>query len=384
MADKPSTRILGIDVLRGVAVLLMIEQHLGVWLWQGPAKGETVANYPGLLTFNALGGGAAPLFVSLAGMGSAMLLHKPGAKDLDLTIIRRGLVLMGFGYLLSFITPSWFTWRSWFVLHLMGAGMIMTPALRRMPTWSLYALALAVLTITPFFQEFLQTPSLSNQRMAAWAVAPKGDSPGVVIEGGHLRMALIEGHFPIFPWLAFFIVGFGTGRHLSGHTSKGEPPKLRYLLTTGAIALGLGGLLAALHYGLHIADDGVLLRATKVNVPFYPSSPSFILLLIGAIHLASSGTIALERKLQRGESKVRLTSSHPLVTLGRASLTLLLFHVWFFREISRPLGWWRSLTPAQTGAIMGGFCVLSIVLSWLWQKAQYRFGAEWLLRKLAP
>ena len=51
-------RLLGLDALRGVAVFLMIEQHLGVWLWRGPGPGESMAkDYLGLLIFNALGGG---------------------------------------------------------------------------------------------------------------------------------------------------------------------------------------------------------------------------------------------------------------------------------------------------------------------------------------
>ena len=62
-------RLLALDALRGIAVFLMIEQHMGVWLWQGPGRGEVRLDYPLLVGFNALGGMAAPLFVSLAGGG---------------------------------------------------------------------------------------------------------------------------------------------------------------------------------------------------------------------------------------------------------------------------------------------------------------------------
>src|SRR5690606_20795062 len=121
MSEAPRKRLLGLDALRGIAVFLMIEQHLGVWLWRGPGPGGRMADYPGLLVFNALGGGAAPAFVTLAGIGASLLASKRERPDRTLAL--RGIAILGFGYLLSALTPSWFSWQSWFVLHLMGLGM---------------------------------------------------------------------------------------------------------------------------------------------------------------------------------------------------------------------------------------------------------------------
>ena len=80
-----SQRNLGMDALRGLAVLLMIEQHVGIWLWKGALPGESSWDYPFLLAFNALGGGAAPLFIALAGMGSSIFVYRRLAalKDPD-------------------------------------------------------------------------------------------------------------------------------------------------------------------------------------------------------------------------------------------------------------------------------------------------------------
>ena len=65
--DPPKNRLYGLDAMRGLAVLLMIEQHLGVWLWKGPARGMRHMDYPILAGFNALGGGAPPRWVTRAG-----------------------------------------------------------------------------------------------------------------------------------------------------------------------------------------------------------------------------------------------------------------------------------------------------------------------------
>lgn len=119
-----------LDAMRGVAVLLMIEQHVGVWLWRGPDPGTIRADYPFLVAFNAIGGYGAPLFIGLAGLGSALMCaaNKP---NVDQVLVRRGVALMGFGLLLNLITPSWFSWGSWFALHLMGFSMALAPLWRR-------------------------------------------------------------------------------------------------------------------------------------------------------------------------------------------------------------------------------------------------------------
>ena len=101
-------------------MFLMIEQHVGIWVWEGPAPGMKQLDYPLLVGFNALGGMAAPLFVTLAGCGSAMFVAAK-RPNTDQTLVRRGLVLMGFGLALNLTMqglgmvidendPGWFSW----------------------------------------------------------------------------------------------------------------------------------------------------------------------------------------------------------------------------------------------------------------------------------
>ena len=70
------------------------------------------------------------------------------------------------------------------------------------------------------------------------------------------------------------------------------------------------------------------------------------------------------------------------MTLGRASLTLLIAHVVLFREISRPLGAWQAFGRGASLAIIAGWIVLCALLARAWQRGGYRFGAEWLLRRV--
>ncbi|EDM75502.1 hypothetical protein PPSIR1_31513 [Plesiocystis pacifica SIR-1] len=391
-ASKPSKRLLGLDALRGVAVFLMIEQHLGVWLWEGPAVGETMAHYPGLLVFNALGGGAAPAFVTLAGIGSSLLARKreQRGESPDLTLVLRGLALLGFGYLLSALTPSWFSARSWFVLHLMGVGMLTTPLWRRLPTPALLAAALAILGSAGALQAHFDVPlRLDNPYMS-------GRSPLSPDAWAGLRIATLEGQFPIFPWLSFFLAGLACGRWVLVDAEPREQAKeLRKIAALGGGAIGLGLVGVALRYSVAAGavKTTALARSVALTVPFFPASPTLAALLLGLVLLGIWALMAWDRWRPLGEN-------HPLVTLGRASLTLLIVHVWLFRELTRVDGWWQEhvgafawlsqwthawhqLSVNQGFAVIGVFVVFAVFASRAWQTVDYRYGAEWLLRKVA-
>jgi peptidoglycan/LPS O-acetylase OafA/YrhL len=82
------------------------------------------------------------------------------------------------------------------------------------------------------------------------------------------------------------------------------------------------------------------------------------------------------------ERRWPMASTHPLVALGRASLTIFILHVPLFRELTRPFGYWRGLSATATLATIGTFAALSIVVAMAWRRVDYRWGAEWVLRKV--
>lgn len=353
--EKPR-RLFALDALRGIAVFLMIEQHVGIWLWQGPGPGEHQLDYPVLVGFNALGGMAAPLFVSLAGVGSALFVAA-GRPHTDVTLVRRGLVLMLFGLALNFMTPSWFSWGSWFVLHMMGFAMALAPAWRRMPTPVLLLGCACVLVSTVAVQLWLHTPiPLHNPRMR-----------DIGLPGGPLRLALAEGQFPILPWLTFYLAGFCAGRFI-----KAKRFGSIALMGVGFAVVGGGGHLL-LMAGI---TNRWIQRGFELHLGFYPASVAIVGLLLG-------GALLLIAFVAWLETRRPIAESHPLVTLGRISLTLLMLHVVLFREWSRPIHWWRNLSSNVTLAVIFGFVIVAVLASRPWQRVGYRFGAEWLLRKIA-
>lgn len=365
-APKPASRpgrLLAVDALRGIAVLLMIEQHLGVWLWEVPA-GHKVWDFPGLVAVNALGGGAAPAFITVAGVGAALFL--PGRARPDRAMFLRGLIVMGFGLLLNLLAPNWFSWRSWFVLHLMGFGMATTPIWRRLSSRALLAVTAAILVVTPLLLAALDTPGyLSGRRMAGYT----GEFGGPLLPGAFWRLAFAEGQFPIFPWLSFYLAGLVAGRAVAA----GEQAPIVRL---GLVSLGIGGVgLAAFALGVPGIVD--LPRYFKFNVPFFPATPAFILAVGGLVLLTLAAFIAFERRYP-------MSPRGPLVVLGRASLTLLLSHVVLFREGGMAFGFWKHFTAGQTLGILAAVFIVAVVVCRAWQRRGYAYGAEWLLRRLTP
>lgn len=356
-------RLLSLDALRGIAVVLMMEQHLGVWLWAADPLRSPIAQAPVLMALNGLGGLAAPTFITLAGAGTA-LLSRERAGDLDLTLARRGLCVFGFGVLLNLLTPSWFSAGSWFVLHLMGLGIATTPLWRRLPTAGLLAGQALLLLAAPFVQHWLSTPEvLFNDRMR------RLDLPG-----GALRIAFAEGQFPIVPWLGLFLGGIAVGRWLRDGRRDLLARLCAALLTSGLVLAALG-VLSHRVPALAFLRAAPWWRLVQIRLGFYPGNPSILLLLQSGTLLLLLGGLALER---RGH----LSRGGPLVGLGRASLTLLLVHVVAFRELSRPLGAWQAFSPGVSLAIIAVWIALCAVATRAWQRIDYRYGAEWLLRKV--
>lgn len=358
-------RLLSLDALRGVAVILMMEQHLGVWLWQveDPMR-SALAQAPGYMALNGLGGLAAPTFITLAGAGTSLLVASRPNLPVDGILVRRGLALLGFGYLLNLLTPSWFSPGSWFVLHLMGFAIATAPLWRRLSDRTLLAGEAVLLLVTVAAQQWLRTPVLlDNPRMR-----------DLDLPGGALRLALAEGQFPILPWLGLFLTGMVVGRWLLADQQHRVLTLARACLLLGLALVGLD--YAAGHVpALAFLHEAPWRRLVHVRTSFYPASPGIVLLLQSGVLLLLGAALSVERRRELDPRGV-------LVTLGRASLTLLLVHVVLFREISRPFGAWQAFDRGTSLAIIAGWIVLCALLARLWQRSGYRFGAEWLLRRV--
>lgn len=371
-------RLLSLDALRGVAVIFMMEQHLGVWLWEPEHPGRSaISQAPGYMAINGLGGLAAPTFITLAGVGCSLLVAAklpdgapghPAARSVeravDITLVRRGLALLGFGYLLNYLTPSWFSAGSWFVLHMMGFAITTAPLWRRLPGPALLAAEVVIFAASVAVQSWLATPKLlDNPRMR-----------DIDLPGGALRLALAEGQFPILPWLALFLVGLVIGRWLLADKNDRVGVLCRACLFAGILLVVLDTAAKQVP-ALAFLQHAPWWRVVRVTTSFFPAGPGIVLLLQAGVLLMLTIALHVERSRE-------LDPRGWLVCLGRASLTLLIVHVVLFREISRPLGAWQAFDRYTSLAIIVAWIALCVLLCRLWQRIGYRYGAEWLLRRV--
>ena len=361
MGDPVATksRLTTLDALRGLAVFAMIEQHVGIWLWEGPAPGMTRLDYPGLVAFNAGSAIGAPIFFALAGAGTAMLCHRRPGPGLDGGLVRRGLLLYAFGMLVNLATPSWFSWGSFFALHMMGVGVALAPLWRRMSDRFIVALMFLVLFATPVVQWWLGTPDdLTNPRMR-----------DTTLPGGALRLVFIESQYSLLPWISTYLAGFFTGRCI-------ERDDLRPVVRLGAVIFAIAALGHLAVWLTGAEEPDLLWRAFRFKLGWFPPSLAIVMGLLGPALLIIVAAVKRDRRRP-------LRDDHPLVTLGRISLTVFIVHAPLFRELSRPLGLWSALSAGPTLVAIASFTIACLVLSRAWSRHGYRYGAEWLMRRLA-
>jgi uncharacterized membrane protein len=345
-------RWLHLDALRGLAVLLMVTQHVNYWL-NGQPHGSGVGRMIG-----ALGGLAAPIFVTLAGLGTVLSVARH--PDCDRILMIRGFLLMGLGFVLNLLTPHWFSPHSWYILHMIGAALAVTPVLRRAPNMALLTAMLGVIVVTILIQIGLETPfRLYNRHMA---VAHK--------PGGVLRLAVAEGFFPICPWIAFFMAGMLAGRWLLA----GRPRRIWQLGAGLLVTLTL--LLGIYASGWQAVRTITWIRFFKWIPSFYPALTPITLLLIALSLLLVYGAVLII-------DMIPLQPTHFLVCLGRASLTILIVHVVVIRGSAVYFGFWQRFSLCQSLIATTGVLLFFALISVRWYKTNFRYGPEWLLRRFA-
>ncbi|HOP64895.1 MAG TPA: heparan-alpha-glucosaminide N-acetyltransferase domain-containing protein [Spirochaetota bacterium] len=348
-------RIPYIDSLRGLAVLFMVQQHLIAWLWDKKwiSYSITFPEHPVMLSLNFAGNFAAPIFILLAGTGAALLEEKRTRKT---EYFRRGLFILLCGYALNILSPHWFRPGSWYVLHTIGFSIIIAPLLLRFKNSYLLPLAVLIIIIPGFIRTWLQTPLTTGNSFM------NDLSRG----GGILRLALAEGHFPIFPWIAFFIAGIICCRWI-------KAGRRGHILYSAALLFISGTILKGLYnYGYFFATGGKFFRLFVFTPYIYPASPSLVFILTGI----AMAFFYLFTFIKKNSLPVRVTAS-----TGRLSLTWFFIHIVLFNEIFRLAGIHRNLPAAGTLLIITATFVSILFFSSRWGSWGYRFSIEQLMRR---
>jgi uncharacterized membrane protein len=352
---QPAARRTYLDVLRGVAVLIMMEAHV-IDSWTRPADRGSRAFGESLI----LGGFGAPLFLFLAGIGVAMSAGSKARRSGDpaaavRAVQKRGLQIFALAfvfrlqsYLLSH-APAW-TMLKVDILNIMGPLIVAAAALwavGRGPRAraALFAAAAAVAVLV--------TPSIRH--MAGLAALPDA------LEG-YLRPIPGLTNFTFFPWAAFVMAGAGVGVVLDASRTPAADRRAN-------LALGAGGLVLAA-----AAYKASFLPAIDPRSAFWTTSLSFFLLRLGLMIAALTLAWLWEQRPGAGRRW------SPLQLMGQTSLFLYWVHVELvYGLVSHPLHGAFSLPVAW--AALAGFCLLMLWLAVVKQRLAGKYLVKVNLRE---
>lgn len=363
MVRRMRRRVVGIDVARGVASLVMIQGH-AYHGWVAPAVQDGFAyRFTRLLGTIPL-----PAFLVLAGAAVNLRVRAGAAtaaprSALRKGLIRRGLQVVGWGYATSALyaamdgAEGWDTLLRTDVLHVIGASIALVGAVglgggqkgtgvcslgfaRRVAV-----LSLACALVSPGLNAF--GPHVDGP--ARYLLAPFIDVPGVT------RM-------PLFPLVAWLGVGVLACHLLSeAHARFPADPRAAIAGAPDRHALGLAaaGLLLAM-----VASWATPRAVALLGGELSRTHPA---VLLNLVDLAGRGLLLLGLSVW-ASSRLPASLLTPLLRLGRGSLVAYVFHIPFcYGIVGRPLQG-RLQMPLAT------LCVLLLMLA--------SYAAVWLRDRL--
>ncbi|MCA9618300.1 MAG: DUF1624 domain-containing protein [Myxococcales bacterium] len=321
-----------VDNLRGLAIGAMVWGHLGVAIYHPEGRGEpetALVELPPLWT-EVIGGAAPPLFLFVSGM----MVHYVAqlGSPLRRQLLRMlGLLAVGAGIDVLFWRIRPFTTVD--VLYCIALVLPLTHLfVRLVPHRAKAPLAALVLAITPWLQRVLGY----------------SDYPTEMSLGGHvfqtiknqtsiLHHWLIDGWFPLFPWLGFALLGAFVAERRFGPVSASQiPPSQITLHRPDRLLGGLGA--ASLTAGLLLGwpDSAARIEARlRVGGAFMPPDAGYLLVSVGLVGLALVTLDALPH----------LAALRPIELLGNHPLLVYVGHFPLVKIVARLLPQRLTLLP---------------------------------------
>ncbi len=374
MSPTTGTRRTYLDVLRGVAVLVMIEAHV-IDSWTRAADRQSHAFRQSLV----LGGFGAPLFLFLAGIAVAMSAGSKARRSGDAhaamrAVQTRGLQIFLLAFVFRFQSLVLSHGKAWTmlkvdILNVMGLSIVGAAAIwgaARTPRGRLVAFAVATAAFV-----WLAAPIRAVGALAVlpdWLVGYLRPVPGLT-------------NFTLIPWTGFVLAGAFAGVLLDGAR---QPEADRRLNLTFAAA----GLLLAF-----VAYRCSFLPPLDARSRFWTTSASFFFIRLGLM-VAAVGAAYLweQRPAFRPFAKLRAVPSDgegrrsgqtaarrwsPLQALGRHSLFIYWIHVeMVYGLMSLPLH--GAFSVAGAWVALGVFWVLMLAVAAAkdWTSGKFSSGSS--------
>ena len=315
-------RIRHLDWMKGVAILCMVQVHTAAALPTGPAN----INHPLAFLAAAIGGMAAPLFVTASGFGIHISASKKSRDAMGWVgwIIPRALVLVLFQVVVNLLfhvnhggsfhatTPG--------VLTLFAASAIIAPFTLKFGSYARASLLVALLIWPTLFPGYIGSDLNWSERIA---------SDGIVEWSERL---LLNGTYPLLPWFSYVLLG----SMLADLDGNGLPAKAPVTI----------GLLFTLATFAQSWSEGIpwALTEGEAVLTFFPASTAFIGVSMTIVVLVK---IALS-KLEMSFGPESPSLMEKLDSAGRMSLTVYVGH---FALLGAFVGIYKGGVITLTGSL---------------------------------
>jgi len=182
-------------------------------------------------------------------------------------------------------------------------------------------------------------------------------------------LPLCGGNFPIFPWAGLFAAGLVSDRWILQGTYMNLLKLSAALIVTGLLLL----MVKQGHFKL--LDNMFGSRLLIINLYMYPAYPmQFLALSAVSLFLTWCALAAGRRSSIAGKSI--------LVMLGRVSLTVFIVHIIAIRNFMVYSGLWQTFSMPVTIALQLLVIAVIMLLVYHWNRYGFRYGFEWLIRKI--
>jgi uncharacterized membrane protein len=379
-----------IDILRGLAIVLMIQVHFVENL--SPRDGSATWLYD---ISGILGSFPAPLFTFVSGLSYGLWLRKQeslGRSDEEITKItlRRGLFLFGTGIAFNF-----FIWLpedtfNWDILTLIGTSLLFLAFARKLPPPILALACAMVLLASPVWRVVGDYSTYWVGKAYAYDFTLRDILFGFVANG----------YFPVFPWIIFPLMGFiAEGLIFQRQQPRDAAPGWLSVAGIGLVALsGISVAVGAYFHSLiaeHYPDGltGLLSLIAKYYADGFSEFPASTAYVLGMSGFCLLGLMLLNRWLDQRDE---IAATGPIITIfKRYSVFSLTVYVVHHMVILWPLwiaaawdgqedltGYWRqAMTTPQAFGLAMVFLIVCYFLLVLLERHP-KFALESVMRWL--
>lgn len=296
----PQKRIISLDTLRGFAIFVMLICNSAPFHWH-----KDFSFY--MRAFISI---AAPLFFAVSGLVLGFIYNK-NPKDFQKRTLRHGALILLVAVLNDIFIFGIAPFLSFDILYPIGISLLLAPVLTRFPKNMLFVIAITIL-LFPLYLIFGYNDNVYiinifdiNFNLWNFKFGRTLCVLGEVSEFSITRMLqswFVDGWYPIFPWVGFYLLSFWIGIHIKSIRSS------KIYINNYQIVFSLLIMISGLIY---ISQSSRMERAGYLEL-FYPPDFMFIITILMFLYFIIS---IPERIL---EHKIFL----PFTIFGRSSLPL--------------------------------------------------------------